>query len=139
MKPTLISGNCHQDQRGKLFYNNNFDASSIKRLYVIENLSVDFVRAWQGHKIEQRWFTAIQGSFKIQLIEIDNWEKPSQANPRFDFVLDSAILDILHIPAGFVSSIQAIKENSKLVVMSDYRLGEIIDEFRYPTNYFIKE
>lgn len=74
MKPTLILGNCHQDHRGHLFYNNNFDATNIKRIYVIENHSVDFVRAWHGHKIEQRWFSAIQGSFKIQLIAIDNWE-----------------------------------------------------------------
>ena len=51
MKPTLISGNCHQDERGQLFYNNDFDTICINRMYVIENHSVDFVRAWQGHKV----------------------------------------------------------------------------------------
>ena len=139
MKPTLISGNCHQDQRGQLFYNNDFDTSSIKRMYVIENHSVDFVRSWQGHKIEQRWFSAIQGRFKIQLIAIENWEKPSETLPRLDYILESATLDVLHIPAGYVSSIQALEEKSKLVVMSDYHLGEIDDESRYPTDYFTTE
>lgn len=139
MKPTLISGNCHQDQRGQLFYNNDFDASSIKRMYVIENHPVDFIRAWQGHKIEQRWFSAVQGRFKIQLIAIDNWEKPSETLPRLDYILESARLDVLHIPAGYVSSIQALEEKSKLVVMADSHLGEISDEFRYPTDYFTKE
>jgi dTDP-4-dehydrorhamnose 3,5-epimerase-like enzyme len=139
MKPTLISGNCHQDQRGQLFYNNDFDASSIKRMYVIENHSVDFIRAWQGHKIEQRWFSAVQGRFKIQLIAIDNWDKPSENLPRLHYILESATLDVLQIPAGYVSSIQALEEKSKLVVMSDYHIGEIRDEFRYPADYFTKE
>ena len=139
MKPTLISGNCHQDERGQLFYNNDFDTSCIKRMYVIENHSVDFVRAWQGHKVEQRWFSAISGGFKIQLIAADNWDTPSENLPRIEYHLHSEKLDILHIPAGYISSIQALEEKSKLVVMSDYHLGELNDEFRYPTDYFTLE
>ena len=88
MKPNIISGNCHQDERGQLFYNNDFDLASIKRMYIIENHSVDFVRAWQGHKIEQRWFSAIQGRFKIQLIAVDNWETPCENLPRIEYHLD---------------------------------------------------
>ena len=105
-------------------------------MYVIENHLVGFVRAWQGHKIEQRWFSAIQGRFKIQLIAVDNWEKPTQNLSRLEYILKSATLDVLHIPAGYVSSIQAVEEKSKLVVMSDYHLVELNDEFRYPTDYF---
>jgi dTDP-4-dehydrorhamnose 3,5-epimerase-like enzyme len=138
MKPNLISGNFHQDERGQLFYNNDFDLASIKRMYVIENHSVDFARAWQGHKAEQRWFSAVQGCFKIQLIAVDNWDTPSENLPRIEYHLHSEKLDILHIPAGYISSIQALEKKSKLVVMSDYHLGEINDEFRYPMNYFTK-
>jgi dTDP-4-dehydrorhamnose 3,5-epimerase-like enzyme len=108
-------------------------------MYVIENHSIDFVRAWQGHKVEQRWFSVIQGCFKIQLIDIDNWNMPSKALPRLEYVIKSSTLDVLHIPAGYVSSIQAVEEKSKLVVMSDYHLGELNDEFRYPTDYFTIE
>ena len=138
MKPNLISGNFHKDERGQLFYNNDFNTTSTKRIYVIENHSIDFVRAWQGHKVEQRWFSAIQGRFIIQLIAVDNWEKPTQNLSRLEYILESATLDVLHIPGGYVSSIQALEEKSKLVVMSDYHLGEINDEFRYPMNYFTK-
>ncbi len=136
MNPTLISGNCHQDDRGQLFYNNDFDTSFIKRIYIIENHSIDFVRAWQGHKIEQRWYSAIQGGFKIELIAVDNWDTPSENLPRIEYHLQSKKLDILHIPAGYISSIQALEKKSKLLVMSDYHLGELKDEFRYPTDYF---
>lgn len=139
MIPSLVNGNCHKDPRGLLFYNNDFDLTKIKRMYIIENHSVDFARAWQGHKLEQRWFSAIQGRFKIQIIAIDNWEKPDFSLPKLEYILKSETLDVLQVPAGYVSSIQALEEKSKLVVMSDYHLGELNDEFRYPTDYFTKE
>ncbi len=136
MKPNIIEGNCYIDQRGKLFYNNDFDTSSIKRIYMIENINVDFIRAWQGHKIEQRWFSVLQGSFEIQLIAIDDWEKPTINLQRHKFILNTDKLSVLHIPRGYVSSIQALKEASKLLVMADYLLVEIDDEFRYSFDYF---
>lgn len=136
MKPNIIEGNCYIDQRGKLFYNNDFDTSSIKRIYMIENINVDFIRAWQGHKIEQRWFSVLQGSFEIQLIAIDDWKKPTLNLQRHKFILNTDKLSVLHIPRGYVSSIQALEEASKLLVMADYLLGEIDDEFRYSFDYF---
>lgn len=136
MEPELIEGNAHKDERGTLFYNNSFNAIKVKRMYVIENKDTTFVRAWQGHKIEQRWFSAIQGSFEIRLIEIDDWQKPSVDRQQFVFLLDSARLNVLHVPSGYVSSIQAMSTGAKLLVMADYMLGEITDEYRYDSNYF---
>ncbi len=136
MFPKLLKGNSQEDSRGILFYNNDFDASAIKRIYVIENQNTDFVRAWQGHKMEQRWFSAIKGSFKIELIAVDDWDTPSKKLERFEFVLDSEKLDVLHISAGYVSSIQSLEEDSKLLVMADYLLGELDDEYRYASDYF---
>ncbi|MGS0748828.1 hypothetical protein [Halpernia sp. GG3] len=48
MKPSLIKGGEFQDERGII----NFNALGIKRIYTIENNSTEFIRAWQGHKIE---------------------------------------------------------------------------------------
>lgn len=136
MIPKLITGNCHSDPRGILFYNNDFDASLIKRMYVIENIDVNFVRGWQGHQIEQRWFSSISGKFKVQLIQVDNWKNPAQDLEVHTFHIDSKSLDIIHIPKGYISSIQSLEPNSKLLVMADYLLGEIIDEFRFDIDYF---
>lgn len=136
MFPKLLKGNSQEDSRGILFYNNDFDASAIKRIYVIENQNTDFVRAWQGHKMEQRWFSAIKGSFKIELIAVDDWDTPSKKLERLEFVLDSKKLDVLHTPAGYVSSIQSLEEDSKLLVMADNLLGELDDEYRYASDYF---
>ena len=137
--PIILSGNCFEDFRGKLFYNNDFDASNVKRIYIIENESINFERGWQGHSIEQRWFIATQGAFKIKLIEIDNWENPSKNLPRLLYFLESSSLDILHIPAGYVICIQALEEKSKLLVMANYQLGETNDEYKYPSDYFTKD
>lgn len=132
----ITAGKCHSDQRGSLFYNNDFDASSIKRIYIIENQNADFIRGWQGHKIEQRWFSAVSGSFQIQLIEIDNWDFPSKDLKIFTFILSAEKLDVLHVPQGYISSIRSIDEGSKLLVMADYLLGEIQDEYRFDVDYF---
>ena len=78
MFPNLLEDHSHEDVRGTLFYTNDFHASAIKRIYVIENQNTDLVRAWRGHEIEQRWFSAMMGSFKIELIAIDNWDRPNK-------------------------------------------------------------
>jgi dTDP-4-dehydrorhamnose 3,5-epimerase-like enzyme len=136
MIPKIIKGGSHSDLRGTVFYNNNFDSSKIKRIYVIENQSTNFVRAWQGHQIEQRWFSVMNGSFKIQLIKIDNWNNPSRNLEKLTFNLRTEKLDVLYVPKGYVSSIQALEKDSKLLVMADYSLNEINDEFRFSNDYF---
>ena len=136
MKPSEIKGKVHTDFRGSLYYNNDFDAKEVKRIYFIENKDTEFVRAWQGHKIEQRWFSAVQGSFEIKLIEVDDWENPSKDSFVHSFVLKANQLDILHVPKGYISSIQALELNSKLMLMADYLLGEVKDEFRFDADYF---
>ena len=136
MKPKLLIGGKHSDSRGILCYNNDFDSSFVRRIYVIENADTSFVRGWQGHKVEQRWFSVMQGRFKIQLIEVDNWECPSKKPDILSYIIDTERLDVLHIPKGFISSIQALSIGSKLLVMSDYRLNEINDEYRFSLDYF---
>ena len=137
MIPSIIFGGKYKDDRGLLRYNNSFDASIVKRIYIIEN-NLNFIRGWQGHKIEQRWFSAIKGQFKIQLIKIDNWIEPDKELKKTTFNLSDNTLDILQIPAGYITSSKSDEEGAKLLVMSDYMLNEISDNYKYPTNYFIE-
>ena len=136
MEPTIIPGGCYSDARGTLMHNNAFDASQIKRVYILENADTAFIRAWQGHRIEQRWFSAIQGSFKIRLVAIDDCEMPSKKAEMITHILNAEKLDILHIPKGYISSIQALCNESRLLVMADYGLNEIQDEYRLAFDYF---
>ena len=136
MKPTVINGGSYSDNRGCLTYNNDFDMSSIKRIYSIQNVNTSLVRAWQGHAIERRWFSVVKGSFEIKLIKIDNWENPTKSLEVFSRIINDENFDVLCVPGGYVSSVKALEENSKLLLMSDYRLGDIEDEYRFDTNYF---
>lgn len=136
MVPQLIKGESHEDFRGGLVYNNNFEASAIKRIYVIKNKDSAIIRAWQGHKIEQRWFSVMKGSFKIELIAIEDWDRPNKKSERMEFVLRAKKLDVLHVPAGYVSSIQSLEEGSKLLVMADYLMGVNEDDYRFESDYF---
>lgn len=132
----LLEGKKHQDERGIITYNNDFDASQIKRIYTIENDSTDFIRGWQGHKIEQRWFASMKGIFEISVIFIDDFENPSQNLTIQKYVLTDGALTYLHIPAGCITAIQAKQTESKLLVLADFLLGEINDEYRYSLDYF---
>jgi hypothetical protein len=120
MSPELIIGNNFSDDRGLLTYNNYIDLIYIKRIYFIENSSIDFKREWQGHRVE----------------EIDDWDNPNPNLSKKSFILNSINFNILFIPAGYVTSIQALSEKSKLMVMSDYAFGEIQDEYRFSSDCF---
>ncbi|MDQ0067549.1 WxcM-like domain-containing protein [Chryseobacterium lathyri] len=135
--PEIFEGGTYSDERGNLFFNNNFNASKVKRIYCIENIDTEFIRGWTGHKIEQRWFSAIQGSFVIRLIKIDNWRAPLKESNVLKFKIDSKKLSVLHVPKGYVTAIQAGEKGSRLLVMADYYLGEIDDDFRFPLDYFV--
>jgi hypothetical protein len=136
-QPSLITGGSFTDARGTLYYNNAFDAFSIKRMYILDNSNIDIVRGWQGHKIEQRWFIVANGYFEIQLIAVDNWESPSKELESIEYQLSSETMDVLHVPAGYISAIKSMELGSKLLALSDYELGDIVDEFRFDIDYFI--
>lgn len=135
-EPKLIKGGFHTDARGCIQFNNDFNALAVKRIYVIENSSTEVVRAWQGHAIERRWFSAISGSFVIKLIKVTDWKNPDKKSTCQAFQLDAPSLDMLEVPKGYVSSIQAVTEDAKLLVLADYLLGEVADEYRFDLNYF---
>lgn len=135
-QPSIIKGGSFTDTRGKLYYNNTFDASSVRRIYIIDNSSIDNARGWQGHKIEQRWLLVATGAFEIELIAVDNWQRPSKHLKPTKYKLKPDSMDVLHVPAGYISSIKSKELGSKLVVMGDYGLGEIADEYKYEGDYF---
>lgn len=134
--PQYLNGNKHSDERGTLTYNNDFDVSAVKRIYSIENASTDFVRGWQGHAIEQRWFAAMIGSFQISIIKVDDFDRPSKDLPIEKFLLNDNMLTYLHVPAGYITAIKALESLSKLLVLADYGVGEIRDEYRFELDYF---
>ncbi len=134
--PKIIEGKVHSDSRGNLSYNNSFDLSDIKRMYFIENIDIDLIRGWTGHRIEQRWFVAVSGSFKIRLIQVGQWNNPARDLNITEYYLTNEKLMVLYVPPGYASAIQALEKGSKLMIMADYSIGETNDEYRFSIDYF---
>lgn len=134
-----IQGGIAKDQRGQIRFVNEFDMSLVKRFYIIKNTDLELVRGWRAHLIEQRWFYILQGSFKLDLVKIDNWDKPSEDLEIERMVLNVKDNKVLHIPAGYGTAFQALEKDSEMLVFADYHLDHAPkDDYTYGLDYFSK-
>ncbi len=128
-----IQGDSFSDARGALNFFNNFDMSQIVRLYEIMPNDTHTVRAWQGHQNEKKWFYCNSGAFIVNLIKLDNFEKPSKDLIPEKFLLEAETPSILEISGGYATGFKAEKVDSKLLVFSNFSLEESkLDDYRYP-------
>jgi len=137
--PKIISGGNYTDERGQLEFYNEFDMSPIKRVYFTTHFDTNVTRAWQGHTIESRWFNCVKGSFIVKLVEIDDWENPSDNLKVYEYELSADKQEILYIPNGFANGFKALEVNAKLMIMSNYGFNEIKnDQIRFDQNKWTK-
>ncbi|NNE76924.1 MAG: dTDP-6-deoxy-3,4-keto-hexulose isomerase, partial [Pricia sp.] len=93
------------------------------------------IRAWQAHTKEKKWFYCNSGAFVINLIELDNFEHPSDNLKTQKILLNSAVPMVLEISGGYANGFKATQEGSKLLVFSNFSLDESkADDFRYPAD-----
>jgi dTDP-4-dehydrorhamnose 3,5-epimerase-like enzyme len=131
-KPGIINGAIHSDERGTLSFFNDLNIDEAKRFYIIRPSGIEIVRAWQGHKYEQKWFFATAGGFKIVTVKIDNWDNPSAQCELLEFDLKGEDTKVLHIPGGHATGIKATEPNSALMIFSDFTVQQSIDDdFRF--------
>jgi dTDP-4-dehydrorhamnose 3,5-epimerase-like enzyme len=135
--PRLINGGKHSDERGTLCFINEFDMAQVHRMYTISHPNTNIIRGWRGHKIEQRWFMATKGTFKVKLIKIDDWTCPNTNLPQAIFILKATEFAVLHVPKGYASSLQAEEKNAELIVFADCKIDEAgTDNYLFPVGYF---
>lgn len=123
--PSLINGGSFKDERGQIDFVNDFNLTDIKRMYFTTHNDVYTVRAWQGHKVEVRYFFCVKGSFTVKLVKIDDWENPSEGLEVLEYNLSEDTPQVLYIPNGYVNGFKALIPDSKLMIMADYALNEI--------------
>jgi dTDP-4-dehydrorhamnose 3,5-epimerase len=116
---TIHKGGVHSDNRGTLSFVNEFDFSGVCRFYQIVHPAIDVVRAWQGHKVEHKYFYVASGSFRIAWLEIDDWSSPSGGLVPQQIVLTADEPCVLSIPPGYANGMKAIEEGSILLVFSN--------------------
>lgn len=140
-KARVVNGEIFTDSRGQISSLNNFRFDGVQRVYFIHHPNVSIVRGWHGHKLEKKWFYCVKGAFTIGVIEIDNWLEPSHDLRPDIFRISEHQSQILCIPEGFASCIQAEESSSVLMVLSGKTLEDALsipDSYRYDRDYWGK-
>ena len=133
----LIPGGSHTDQRGTIRYVNGFSFAGVKRFYAITHLDTGIVRAWQGHRLETKYFFVTTGSFVVSWVEIDDWERPSAELPVSMTILTADQSGILVVAPGHANGFRALEPDSTMVVFTDRTLEETkYDDYRWDPGYF---
>ena len=55
MEPILYQSSSNSDHRGTVSFTNELDLNKAVRTYKVTNKQIKTVRAWHGHKIEEKW------------------------------------------------------------------------------------
>ena len=131
-------GGISSDQRGQIRFFNDFNLEEIKRFYLIKNSNLETIRGWRAHKIEQRWFYVLSGSFSLCLVIIDDWIRPSRDLEVEEVVLDSKDHKVIHVPPGYATAFKALEVESEILVFADYPIDHAkLDDYTYDSDYFV--
>ena len=137
MTPKIIVGNRIYDDRGSIRFSNQLNFKKIKRFYIVHNYTKNFIRAWHGHKKEEKYISCIKGSFQISAVKIDNFKPPSKRNKVNTYFLNESNNNFVFIPKGYANGLKSLEENSELLILSTSSLQESVkDDFRYDANYW---
>jgi dTDP-4-dehydrorhamnose 3,5-epimerase-like enzyme len=135
--PKLIRGGVAADDRGRVAFVNDFSPAASQRFYIVENYAVGTVRAWHAHRRERKWVMAIAGAALACCVAIDDWDEPSKDAEVHRFTLDAATPAVLEIPAGYANGAMSLLAGTRLMYLSDAKLGESLDDdVRYPGRYW---
>ncbi len=133
-----IKGGMASDHRGSIRFVNEFDMTQVKRFYIIKNTDTELVRGWRAHRIEQRWFYVLSGSFILDLVKIDNWNVASTELPVERRILKAESGEVVHVPVGYGTAFQAMEEGSELLVFADYGIEHAPnDDYTWSVDYFV--
>ena len=132
MDAELIQGNRFADSRGELDFFNSFDLSEVVRMYRIKPSDTNIIRAWQGHRHEQKWFYCLKGSFVVNLLPLSEFTGDPVGNSLQIYTLQADLQQILRIPGGNVNGFRANDSNSELLVFSNMTLEDSkADDYRF--------
>ncbi len=126
--PKIIEGGFFTDHRGVMRFVNDFRFEDVIRFYFIRHPDTNFVRAWQGHRFEKKWFYPISGSFLVAWVKIDDFADPSPDLVPEYHIISSKKSELISIPKGYANGIKAIEPNSEVMVFSDTEVEKSVKE-----------
>jgi len=133
----FIKGDQVVDDRGSVKFVNDFTFEGVKRFYLVENHQIGFIRAWHGHKREEKYVLVVDGVAIVAAVRIDNWDSPSKTSAIERYVLSANKPSILYIPAGYANGFKSLTPDSKILFFSTSTLEDSKnDDIRFDSNYF---
>jgi dTDP-4-dehydrorhamnose 3,5-epimerase-like enzyme len=136
-EPHIIEGRASSDDRGRVYFANDFSPAECRRMYIVENFATGTVRAWHAHLHERKWVMALSGAALACAVAIDDWDAPSREATVHRFTLDAQYPRLLVIPAGYANGAMALLPNTKLLYFSDASLEQSLqDDIRYPARHW---
>ena len=84
MEPILYQSSSNSDHRGAVSFTNELDLNKAVRTYKVTNKQIKTVRAWHGHKLEEKWIIVEEGEFLVCAVEIDNFQNPNKEQKIFE-------------------------------------------------------
>jgi dTDP-4-dehydrorhamnose 3,5-epimerase-like enzyme len=131
--PEIIKGGQFVDDRGILSFVDAVPFENIKRVYIVKNFSVDTVRAFHGHKIEEKFVLVISGSAILLAAKMvgDSLQGVTR------YVLSDRNPQVLHIPAGYANGFRALEPDTKVMFFSTSTITQAAtDDYRFAYNLF---
>lgn len=136
----IIKGGISVDERGKVSFVNGFNFQNIKRFYIVENSSLDIVRAFHGHLKEAKYVFVFSGSALVSVVKINHTTNPDRNAEVHQFILSEKEPNILYIPPGYANGFKSLEKNTKVIFFSTSFLEESKnDDFRFPYDYWGKD
>ena len=138
-EPHLIRGGVSYDERGSLAFCNDFTLAGAKRQYIVSNFETKTIRAWHGHRREQKWVQVVCGNAVVKAWAPTDDEfargyavqAPPIESRMYSYVLRPG--DLLHIPAGMANGWRALTPGTFVQFFSDTALSDAADDdIRFP-------
>lgn len=131
----VIDGGLNVDTRGTVSFVNDFDFKGVDRFYTVRAHQPGEPRGWVGHRQTAKWFTVVQGSILIAVVEPDLWDFPASNLPVQRFVLSASKPQVLHVPGGYATGSVMLSADAILLIFSSGKFEDAsADDFRYPVH-----
>ena len=135
MEPIIFESKSNSDHRGTVSFTNDLNLNKVVRTYKVINKQARTVRAWHGHKIEEKWISVEGGEFLVCAVKVEDFENPSKDQEVFKFNMtpDSGIL---YIPKNYANGAMNLTENNAVRYYSSLPLEESIDDdYRFESDF----
>ena len=123
-EPRLIVGGSATDDRGTLYFVNDFDPSTCHRSYVVTNHSAGFVRAWHGHRKEGKYVTVLRGAAIVAAVRVLDWNNPDKNAKVHRYVLSERTPSVLFVPPGYANGAMSLTSDTMIQYFSTATLAD---------------